>query len=142
VSDPQPTPDTARYWAAAAEGRLEIQRCNACGKHYFYPRPFCRYCNSGDVEWTEVSGRARLASYVISERPMRRFEPVTPIIAIVELEEGPRMMTDIVEIEPDPELLTLDMPLQVRFHRRDDVTLPVFAPADDQPSEIQHGATK
>jgi hypothetical protein len=133
MSAPQPTPDTARYWAAAAQGRLEIQRCNACGRHYFYPRPFCRYCFSGDVGWVEVSGRARLASYVITQNPLRGFEPVSPVIAIVELDEGPRLMTNIVGIDPDPGQLTLDMPLQVRFHERDGVTLPVFAPAGRGP---------
>ncbi|MCW2882154.1 MAG: hypothetical protein JWQ95_6254 [Sphaerisporangium sp.] len=133
MSTPQPTPDTARYWAAAAQGRLEIQRCNACGLHYFYPRPFCRHCASGDVSWVEVSGHARLASYVITRHPQRGFEPVSPVIAIVELDEGPRLMTNIVDIAPDPDLLRLDMPLRVRFHQRDGVTLPVFAPADSMP---------
>jgi hypothetical protein len=135
MSTPQATPDTAPYWAAAAEGRLEIQRCNACGRHYFYPRPFCRYCFSGDVDWVAVSGRARLTSYVITQNPLRGFEPVSPVVAVVELDEGPRLMTNIVDIDPDPDLLVLDMPLRVRFHQRGDVTLPVFAPAD------QPGAT-
>jgi uncharacterized OB-fold protein len=137
MSTPQSTPDTARFWAAAAEGRLEIQRCNACGRHYFYPRPFCRHCSSDDVEWVEVSGRASLSSYVITQNPLRRFEPVSPVIAVVELDEGPRMMTNIVDIDPDPDLLELDMPLRVRFHQRDDMTLPVFAPVDEK-----RGATK
>jgi len=82
MNAPQPTPDTARYWSAAAEGSLEIQRCNACGRHYFYPRPFCRYCFSSDVGWVEVSGRARLASYAITPRTScagsRRRRPQSP----------------------------------------------------------------
>jgi len=131
MSTPQATPDTAPYWAAAAEGRLEIQLCNACGRHYFYPRPFCRYCFSGNVDWVEVTGNARLVSYVITRNPLRGFEPVSPVIAVVELDEGPRLMTNIVDIDPDPDLLVLDMPLRVRFRRRGDVTLPVFAPAAD-----------
>ncbi|MFI9387024.1 Zn-ribbon domain-containing OB-fold protein [Kutzneria sp. NPDC052558] len=133
MSTPAPTPDTAPYWAAAAEGRLEIQHCNACGRHYFYPRPFCRHCFSPDVAWVEVTGNARLLSYVIARKPLRGFEPVSPVIAVVELDEGPRLMTNIVDIDPDPDLLVLDMPLRVRFHQRDDMTLPVFAPTGDRP---------
>jgi len=71
---PTPTPETAPYWAAAAAattaGRLSIQRCRPCGRHYFYPRSFCPRCQSADVEWTDVSGRGRLISYVINYRPI------------------------------------------------------------------------
>jgi hypothetical protein len=70
-------------------GRPGIQQFKACGWHCFYPRPFCRYCASGDVDWVEVSGRAGLTSYVITQHRLRGFDPVSPIIAIVELDEGP-----------------------------------------------------
>jgi uncharacterized OB-fold protein len=80
------------------------------------------------VEWVVASGRARLHTYLINARPGPGFEE-TPAIAIVELEEGPRMMTNIVGIANTPENLKLDMPLQVTFEERDGTWIPLFRPA-------------
>jgi uncharacterized OB-fold protein len=127
---PRPTPETQPYWDGARAGELRVQRCNACGRHYFYPRPFCPRCGSADVAWVAVSGRARLHSYVINHRPAPGFEDDAPYaIAVVELEEGPRLMTSIVGVENTPEDLVLDMDLEVAFHERGDQCLPVFRPA-------------
>jgi uncharacterized OB-fold protein len=127
---PRPTPETQPYWDGARAGELRVQRCGACGRHYFYPRPFCPRCGSADVAWVAVSGRARLHSYVINHRPAPGFEDDAPYaIAIVELEEGPRLMTNIVGIENTPENLVLDMELEVAFQERGDQCLPVFRPA-------------
>ena len=83
------------------------------------------------MAWFTASGRASLYSYVINHRPAPGFEDQTPYaIAVVELEEGPRMMTNIVGLPATPEALKLDMPLQVRFERRGNVSLPVFGPAE------------
>ena len=127
---PRPTPETQPYWDGARAGELRIQRCIDCGKHYFYPRPFCPSCWSSNVEWVAVSGRARLHSYVINHRPAPGFEEEAPYaIAIVELEEGPRMMTNIVGVESTPENLVLDMALEVVFEEQGDMCLPKFRPA-------------
>ena len=128
--EPKPTPETEPFWAAAQEGRLSIQRCRSCTRHYFYPRAYCPNCGCADVEWTDVSGRARLESYVINHRPLPGAESLSPIIALVVLEEGPRMMTTIVGVEPDPAKLALDQPLTVTFEDRGDVRVPVFTPAE------------
>ncbi|MFC5821586.1 Zn-ribbon domain-containing OB-fold protein [Nonomuraea harbinensis] len=128
---PRPTPETAPYWEAAKAGELRIQKCGACGRHYFYPRPFCRYCASPDVAWVTVSGRARLVSYVINRRPMPGFESVSPVIALVELDEGPRLMTNVVGVEPAPENLPLDLRLRVTFEERGGTVLPVFQPEEE-----------
>lgn len=126
---PAPTPETQPFWEGAKAGRLTIQRCRTCDRAYFYPRPFCPHCSSDDVEWFTASGRATLASYVISERAAPGFT-APYVIAIVELAEGPRMMTNIVGVDPDPDRLPLDLPLMVRFEERGDVAVPVFAPAE------------
>ncbi|MEU7748399.1 zinc ribbon domain-containing protein [Nonomuraea sp. NPDC049158] len=55
---PRPTPETQPFWDGTAAGELRIQRCMACARHYFYPRPGCPHCGSADVEWVRVSGRA------------------------------------------------------------------------------------
>ena len=127
---PRPTPETQPFWDGARAGELRIQRCTACGEHYFYPRPFCPRCDSDAVEWVAASGRATLHSYVINHRPAPGFEEDAPYaIAVVALEEGPRMMTNIVGIENTPERLVLDMPLEVTFQERGDQCVPVFRPA-------------
>ncbi|HEX7354049.1 MAG TPA: Zn-ribbon domain-containing OB-fold protein [Mycobacteriales bacterium] len=125
---PRPTPETQPYWDGAAAGELRIQRCRACGEAYFYPRPVCPHCASWDVEWFTASGEATLHSYVINERPAPGFT-APYVIAVVELAEGPRMMTNIVGVEPTPENLVLDMPVRVQFEQRGEMAIPVFAPA-------------
>jgi uncharacterized OB-fold protein len=109
---PVPTPETQPFWDGCAAGELRLQRCLDCGKPYFYPRPACPACGSPNVEWFTASGDATLYSYVISHRPARGFEDDGPYaIAVVELAEGPRMMTSLAGVP------------------RGDMTLPVFTPA-------------
>ncbi|MER6160476.1 OB-fold domain-containing protein [Streptomyces sp. NPDC001868] len=128
---PEPTPETQPFWDAAARGELRIQRCVTTGKFFFYPRPCSPYVFDGEVEWVTVSGDATLYSYNINHRPAPGFQDDAPYaIAVVELAEGPRMMTNIVGIENTPENLVLDMPLKVRFQERDGIAVPVFAPAE------------
>ncbi|SNS52116.1 Zn-ribbon domain-containing OB-fold protein [Rhodococcoides kyotonense] len=127
---PKPTPETAFFWSEAAADRLVVRRCLNCMTRYFYPRDFCPACNSDNVDWLQCSGRATLYSYVIEHRPGPGFEEQGPyVVAVVELEEGPRMMTNIVGVAPDPDLLPLDMDLVVRFEERGDTKVPVFQPA-------------
>ncbi len=128
---PEPTPETREFWEGAKRGELRIQRCRSCGKAYFFPRPFCPHCSSKDVEWFTASGRARLYSYVINHRAAPGFQDWAPyVIAVVQLEEGPRMMTNIIGIEPLPENLPIDMPVEVTWERQsDEITLPLFKPA-------------
>jgi uncharacterized OB-fold protein len=126
---PTPTPQTQHYWDEVREHRLPIRFCRSCQRHYFYARDFCRYCGSADVQWRVACGRARLVSYVINHRVSPAFEPYSPVIALVELDEGVVMMSNIVNVEADPEALKLDMPLQLCFEERHGVVLPVFEPA-------------
>jgi uncharacterized OB-fold protein len=128
---PRPTPETAPYWEGAALGELRIQLCRSCNEHYFYPRPACPRCGSLDTVWVVASGRARLHTYVITHRAAGGFEADTPYaIAVVELDEGPRMMTNIVGVDQTPEALQLDMALRVTFEARGDQAVPVFTPVD------------
>lgn len=128
---PKATPETKPFWDAAARGELRIQRCVTTGKYFFYPRPYSPYVAGGEVEWVTVSGDATLYSYNINHRPAPGFEDEAPYaIAVVELAEGPRMMTNIVGIENTPENLVLDMPLKATFQDRDGFAVPVFTPAE------------
>jgi uncharacterized protein len=129
---PKPTPETAPYWEAAKRGVLLIQRCRACDEHYFYPRPLCPHCLSREVEWVEVSGRGLLHTFVVNHRPARGYPAKGPyVIGIVELEEGPKMMSNIVGVEADPAKLRCDMPVEVVFEPiTAEITLPKFRPAE------------
>jgi hypothetical protein len=127
---PVPTPETAHFWDGCKAGELRLQRCTACdGGSYFPPRPFCPACGSRDVEVFPASGKASLYSYVINHRPVPGFGPEPYAIAVVTLQEGPRMMTNIVDSPQTPEALKLDMPLEVTFQTFGETTLPLFKPA-------------
>src|ERR1700755_223760 len=129
---PQPTPETQHFWDGTKAGELRLQRCNACGKVYFPPRPFCPACAARDVSVFAASGKGRLYSYVIHHRPVPGFTPPYAI-AVVELDEGPRLMTNITGCPQTPEALQLDMPVEIAFERLDDeITLPLFRPAARQ----------
>lgn len=126
---PQPTPETAHFWEGTRAGELRLQRCDACAKVYFPPRPFCPACASRNVSVFAASGRGVLWSYVIHHRKVPGFNPPYAI-AVVKLDEGPTMMTNIVECPQTPEALALDMKLEVAFEKMDDeITLPLFRPA-------------
>lgn len=128
---PVPTPETQHFWDGTRAGELRLQRCDACSAVYFPPRPFCPECSSRLVSVFAASGRATLHSYVINQRPHPAFTAPYSI-AIVELEEGPRMMSNIIGCPQTPEALELDMPLNVVFEKQnDDITLPLFEPAGD-----------
>lgn len=124
---PQPTELTRPFWAAAREHRLLIQRCKACAEHCFYPRPLCPHCGEEALEWVEASGRGTLYSYTVARRPTSRAftDRVPYVIAIVELEEGPHMTTNIVE--SDPESLRVGDPVEAVFEDvADEIALVYF----------------
>ncbi|MGD8862444.1 MAG: Zn-ribbon domain-containing OB-fold protein [Myxococcales bacterium] len=126
---PKATPETEHFWEGTRAGELRLQRCDQCSHAYFPPRPFCPKCASREVSVFRASGKGKLWSYVIHHRPMPGFEPPYSI-AVVELEEGPRMMTNIVDCEQTPEALQLDMPVAVTFEAiSDEITLAKFKPA-------------
>lgn len=129
-ASPRPTPDTEHYWEGTRRGELRLQRCTRCSKVFFYPRSACPGCGSDQVEWFASSGHGRLHTYVISHRAAPGFEAQVPYaIAVVELEEGPRLLTNIVGVDNTPESLELDMALEVDFEPRGDQMVPVFRPA-------------
>ena len=127
---PKPTPETRHFWEGCNLGELRLQRCKACKRPYFPPRPFCPRCASRDIEVFTASGKARLYSYVINHRPRPDMGTEPHSIAVVELLEGPRLMTNVVNCPQTPEALRLDMPLQVLFQKEsEEISLPLFEPA-------------
>lgn len=125
---PQPTPETQHFWDGTKAGELRLQKCGDCGAVYFPPRPVCPECSSQNVEVVTASGKGTLHSYVINQRAHPSF--VAPYaIALVKLDEGPVMMSNIVDCEQTPEALVLDMPLEVTFEDNGDIAIPLFRPA-------------
>lgn len=132
---PVPTPETEHFWEGCRRGHLLLQRCGGCAMVYFPPRPFCPACASRDVAIFRASGRASLYSYVINHRPRPDLGTEPHAIAVVELAEGPRLMTNIVDCPQTPEALLLDMALEVVFAKQDEtITLPLFRPAMAPPA--------
>ncbi len=127
---PTPEGDTIEFWEGAKEERLLIRHCLDCDAYSYYPRPFCPKCWSERVEWYEASGEATLYTWsVIYNNDMPPFRDRVPYVAaIVDLAEGPRMMTNVVEC-PFAEL-QVGMPLKVTFQPiSDEFTIPVFVRA-------------
>jgi uncharacterized OB-fold protein len=125
---PSPDPDSAPYWEAAREGRLLVQRCDDCGAFQLYGRALCVACG-GPVTWVPASGRATVYSYtVIRQHHQRPFRDLLPyVVALVDLDEGPRVMTNIVGCEP--EAVSVGLAVRVRFEpAEDDAVVPLFEP--------------
>lgn len=125
-----PAPDNAsrHYWQSAAEGGLVVQRCTSCDVYQFYPRALCASC-AGETEWVDASGRGTLYTFtVIRQNRSEAFAALSPYaVGIVELEEGVRMMSNIVEC--DVEELEVGMALEVLILKAaDDVGLPFWRP--------------
>ena len=127
---PIATPASKPFWDGCTEGELRLQRCVACDHVYFPPQPTCPRCRGHEIRWEALSGRAKLHTYLINHKPAPGFADDVPYaIAIVQLAEGPRMMSNIVEVDNTPEALVLDMDLEVVFVPRGDVAVPQFRPA-------------
>ncbi|HWS75898.1 MAG TPA: Zn-ribbon domain-containing OB-fold protein [Quisquiliibacterium sp.] len=116
-------PETRPFWEASAEGRLLVKACRACGRAHWYPKVVCPFCHSADLEWREASGRGTIYTYSV----MRRVE-VPYVLAYVTLEEGPTLMTNIVDCDVDS--VRIGQSVRVRFRQAPQGrTVPVFAPA-------------
>lgn len=129
---PKPTPETLPFWESTKARAMQLQQCADCARFVFYPRTICPACHSLRLEWKPASGKATLASFIINRRPSPAFEGEQPIIALVDLAEGVRMMTNIVGVDPDPANLTLGMALILDYEERGDQVLPVFRLAGEE----------
>lgn len=121
---PTVTPDTAFFWNALKEHRLLIQRCAACGELRHPPRPMCPRCNSLDWDTIDSAGRGSVYSFVLPRHPDFGFAD-PHIVALVELDEGTRIVTNLVDV--DPANVAIGVRVAVRFETFDDgLTLPLF----------------
>jgi uncharacterized OB-fold protein len=106
--------ETQEFWTATAQQKLLLKRCLSCATVIWYPRAICPACHSTDTEWFEATGNGRIYSFTVSRRgegPWRETAPY--VLAYVELDEGPRIMTNIVDCDIDA--LAVDQPVRVVF---------------------------
>lgn len=122
IPAPTPTPETEPFWQAAREGRFLIRVCRTCERAHWYPRALCPFCFSENTEWREASGRGSIYTFSIMRRAK---EPYA--IAYVKLDEGPMMMTNIVD--SDFENIAIDQRVELVFRETEDgPPVPVFRP--------------
>ena len=128
---PRPTPETQPFWDGCAAGELRLQKCSECGHVQFYPRKLCSACFSEDVQWITASGQGKVRSWSLVTAPgAPGFEEEVPFIsALIELAEGPTMLSVLREIEH--EAVQPDLKVTVIFEARsDDIHVPYFKPMD------------
>ena len=132
IPPPVPQPESDFYWEKCKAHELWLRHCRACDQAYFYPRDICPECFSRDTDWIQSSGRGVLHTFCIVHRgPTPAFRDKVPyVVAIVELDSGARMPTNLVEVEADPEHVKIGMAVEVTFEDLDDnISLPMFRPA-------------
>jgi uncharacterized OB-fold protein len=127
-SPPLPQPDslTQAYWDACRKERLEVSVCDGCDHLFLPPGPCCPKCWSSELSTREVSGNGRIFSFVVYRRTYHPGIPVPYVVALIELDEGPRLVSNVVGCEP--EAVEIDMPVRVRFESAGDFLLPRFEP--------------
>jgi len=130
---PLVNPETQEFWAATAEGRLLLKRCLDCGAVIWYPRAYCPECSGLRTEWFPAGGRGRIYSYTVNRRGEGAYQEAAPyVLAYVELDEGPRLLTNIVAVDGSVVLsdLAVGLPVEVVFHDTGEGSaLPRFRPA-------------
>jgi uncharacterized OB-fold protein len=117
------TLETQPYWDAARDGLLLIKSCRSCGQNHSYPRALCPFCFSSETGWVQASGKGKIYSFSVMRRVKEPY-----VLAYVTLDEGPTMMTNIVDCRPDD--VRIDQPVRVVFKPMQDGTIvPMFTPA-------------
>jgi uncharacterized OB-fold protein len=126
---PVVTEENRPFWEGCLQGKLLLQQCSECHLYQFYPRLYCLHCNHDTLQWVEVRGRGTIYSYtIIHQNKSPEFGHDTPYnVAIVQLEEGPRLLSNIVDIEVTD--LKVDLPVTVIFDQvNETIAIPRFRP--------------
>lgn len=126
---PEPDEDSRPFWEAGMQHKLMLMRCSDCGAHRLPSRAHCDRCLSTEFEWKEASGKGTVRTFgVMHQLYHQGFAQEIPYtVAVVELEEGPRIHTNIINAGNRP--VTVDMPVTIAWEDHEDVSLPKFTPA-------------
>lgn len=128
---PDVTPETEQFWAGAARGEFLLRGCDECGFVFYYPRAMCPDCLSENVSWREATGLGEVYSYTVSHQVKAWPQDDLPLVhAFVELDEGPRLMTNLVNCDPDD--VGIGARVEVLFEptEDDDIAIPLFTLAE------------
>jgi uncharacterized OB-fold protein len=118
-----PDAETRPFWEGIAEGELRAQRCSACGRAVFYPRAVCPHCFAGELTWFRTAGTGTIYSYTVAHRAFGEFAAQVPFtVALVDLDEGVRMLTRIVHARPDEVRIGARVRLEITRLAGDDDT--------------------
>ena len=116
---------SAPYFDGARDGKLRLQQCGECQQHQFYPRNICSHCGGDQLAWIDASGRGVIASFTVVRRAISDAYEAPYVIVLIDLEEGPRMMSSL--IDADPGSVAIGDPVEVSFADwSEDITMPVF----------------
>ncbi|MBO9695345.1 MAG: Zn-ribbon domain-containing OB-fold protein [Sphingopyxis sp.] len=122
---PQPTPLSAPFWEGTRTGELRLQQCDDCGGWRWTPQILCTHCYSPHFGWEAASGRGKIYSFTTVHRPPVPTFIAPYVVAVVELDEGPLMLTRIVDVSP--ETVAIDMRVKVKLTPLDEtITLYPF----------------
>ena len=130
---PIPDPVTKPFWDSLKAHAIQLQRCGACDRFIHYPRPVCPSCLSDDLTWAPVSGRGIVHAFTIPHRhPNREFMANGPyVVALIELDEGARILSNLIDVEPTPEAVKVGMPVEIVYDDvTDQITLHRFKPRE------------
>lgn len=137
---PQPTAESAAFWAGGEQGELRVMRCRACGHFFHPPAPVCFRCRSRDVAPEATSGRGHVAAFTINRQPWLPGLPPPYVVAMIELDEDRdvRVTSNVVDVEPSE--LRVGLPVEVFFEEwgqgEDRVWIPLFRPLTDTPAGV------
>jgi uncharacterized OB-fold protein len=122
------TPENEPFWAAALQGRLVVQRCDGCGALHHPPRSMCPQCGSVELSFVEAAGSGTVYSYAILHHPQHPSFDYPVVAALVDLDEGVRLVTNLVDVSPGD--VEIGMAVEVCFVPAvGDAVVPVFRPA-------------
>jgi uncharacterized OB-fold protein len=115
------------WWRAAAEHRLVVQQCTACGAHHHPPRPMCPACRSLALQWVDAAGTGTVYSYALLHHPQHPAFEYPVVAVLVDLDEGVRIVSNLVDVTPDE--VRIGMPVVIDFDAAaDGFAVPVFRP--------------
>ncbi len=126
---PSPMPWSKPFWDGCSQGKLLVQKCKACSRPVFYPKLFCPFCLSQELEWIEAKGTGKVYTFTVvyAYQPTEFSEDVPYIVAVIDLDEGVRLMSNIVDCKPEE--VRCDMEVEVVFEKAtEEVTFPKFRP--------------
>jgi len=124
---PEPTVETKKFWNHCKKQELLIQQCMACSHYQFYPRIICTTCMNRNVTWVRATGLGKIKMYTIIHRPISKAYSAPYAVALIQLAEGPMMMSNIINCDLDE--LAIGMGVKVAFEKwSEEITIPQFEP--------------